>query len=57
MCDPVLVLEDAAGPVEDRVGIGGSTGHEVDGGHIHLGCEGPHVEIVNVDHTRNRAEF
>lgn len=57
VCDPVILLEDAAGLVEHGVRIGSGAGHEVDGGDVHLGGEGPHMKVMNVDHTRNRAEF
>lgn len=49
--DPVVVLKEAAGLVENRVGICGGGSHEVDGGDIHLGGECPHVEVVHVDHS------
>ncbi len=57
MGDPVVVLKDAAGLIKDRMGIGGSSGHEVSGGDVHIGREGPHVEAVDVDHARKRAKF
>ena len=35
--DVVFVLEDPAASIQDRVGIGGGVGHEVDSGDVHIG--------------------
>jgi hypothetical protein len=51
--DAILVLESAAGLVEDRVDFGSVLDHEVDGGDVHLGGEGPDVEVMDVNHSRN----
>ena len=56
MGDVVSVLKDAPGLIEDRVGIGCVRGHEVDGSDIHVGGEGPDVQVVDVDDTGYHGE-
>ena len=55
--DPIVVLKDVSSSIIHRMGIGGGTGHEMDGGNVHLGGERPNVKIVDVEHTRDRAKF
>ncbi len=42
-------LQEMAGPLEDRMGVGAAPRHQVDRCHIHVGGEGPDVEVVDVD--------
>ena len=49
--DVVSVLEDAARPVEYRVGLGHVVGHDVDSGDVHLGGESPHMKVMNIHHA------
>src|SRR4029453_4575094 len=49
--DPVAVTQDGPGPVEHPVGVGAIPHHEVHGGNVHLRCQRPHMQVVDIDHA------
>ncbi len=55
--EAVALVEQLASLVEHGVGVGADAHHEVGGGDLHVGGEGPHVEIVDVDHSRDAGEI
>jgi hypothetical protein len=47
--DVVVGLEEGTGLVEDGVAVGAGADHEVRGRDLHVGRQGPDVEVVDVD--------
>ena len=50
------VGQQVAGPVEHQVVVGLGADHEVGGEHVHVGGQGPDVEVVDVDHVVDAVE-